>query len=414
MRFLFNKYLANIVFLLVVFAIAGDLFIEAYPRKMFYNACYASIIGLVFCSDWKYWRCWVKSNKAPLFFILALFLLGASKFIWSVAFPSVHFEDIKNNYHASGKMFFLASVCACYLYKNKNEIRYVTMQVAMVLSLLLAIATALFGYQEASHGVLRIKLLADAATTTGYILVLQSVIVITLVQHVFKRKYTRLLMLALAIFIFATALMMTETRGAIGSFFIIVFILMCNELRNMKAHHWIIAALIFSMAGCGVAWKMKNRISEAFSDVASLQSDNTNTSIGARVVMLKSGIYVSHFTLFGQDAVDRYNTARAYIEEGDFNSPEAIRSIGYHFHNEVIESLSLQGVFGFLSLLAFYVMGLIVVFNKQLYFNMGLLSLIVSLGLMGLTDVIMIQSNTAMVIGACCIITIIGSKSKYQ
>lgn len=94
----------NIIFILVVFTVGSDLFIEAYPRKLFYMGCYLSIFGLLFLESWKGFRQWLLSNKIAIAFLLSIVLLGASKLIWSMIFPSTHLQDIKDNYYLRWKV----------------------------------------------------------------------------------------------------------------------------------------------------------------------------------------------------------------------------------------------------------------------------------------------------------------------
>lgn len=88
---------------------------------------------------------------------------------------------------------------------------------------------------------------------------------------------------------------------------------------------------------------MQKRIVEAYDNIQQLQKNNANTSLGARFVMLDAGQHVASLSLFGQDAEKRYNNAREYIEQ-NYKSAEAVRAIKYHFHNDIIESFSLQGL----------------------------------------------------------------------
>ncbi len=60
---------------------------------------------------------------------------------------------------------------------------------------------------------------------------------------------------------------------------------------------------------------MQKRIVEAYDNIQQLQKNNANTSLGARFVMLDAGQHVASFSLFGQDAEQRYNKARQYIEK---------------------------------------------------------------------------------------------------
>lgn len=406
-----NFYLANLSFLLVIFAIGGDLFIEAVPRKVFYSGCYIAIAGLLFFSDWRDVKAWWSSNKNSIIFIAGLFILGGSKIVWSILYHTDNYQDIRNNYHAGGKMLILSALMALYLLKSVKEIHKFSKYTAVVLSLILAVLTAWFGYQEQLAGSLRIKLLADAATTTGYILVMQAIICMTLIKTIVDNRRYRAVGLLVIFFLFASILLMTETRGAIGTYFIVSFCFMCHELKAVRRRYWLLSSLVLLLAVGAVAYKMHGRLVEVMSDVQALQNDNANTSIGARVVMLEAGVDVTTFSLFGQRVDDRYNKAKQFIES-HYNSPEAIRSIGYHFHNDIIESLSLQGIFGFIAIIFFYVSGIFAALKQQPAANIGLLLLVSALLLMGMTDVIMIQSNTAMVIGASCIAALIVGRNR--
>lgn len=407
-----NIAIANAVLFLLVFAIAGDLSVEAWPRKMFYAGCYLSGAGLLLFSNWQTFKCWLESQLVPVIFIISLFLLGLSKMLWSAYFPAGHFSDIQNNYHVGGKMLMLSSVVAFYLFRMRDAITPWVYRAALALSLLLGLFTVWVGYQEQASGILRIKLYADAATTAGYIIVLHALLTMALIQRVITRGKPKALALGFSFCLFMFLLVMTGTRGAIGTFFIMSFVMMCFELRRVKAHHWVAAAVVLGIIGAGVTWEMKARVFDAMNDLQLLQENNANTSIGARVVMLRAAAHVAHFTLLGQSVTERYDSAVRYIKEQKINSPEAIRAMGYHFHNEVMESLSLQGVFGFLALLLFYLSALRCSLRPHHVVNTGLLTLVGALMLMGLTDVILIQNNTAMVVGACSAIVLMASGRK--
>ena len=65
----------------------------------------------------------------------------------------------------------------------------------------------------------------------------------------------------------------------------------------------------------------------------------------------------------------------------------------------MLETLSLQGIFGFFSLLCFYGFGVYFAVNRQQRFENGnLLFVIIPVFTFGLTDVVLIQSNSALVI----------------
>jgi len=401
-----KKFNVNLIFILIVFSIGSDLFMEAYPRKLFYIGCYLSIFGLIFLERWKDFRQWLLGNKIAIAFLLSIVLLGASKLIWSVKFPSVHLQDIKDNYYAGGKLLILSGVMAFYLLKSVSNISLQSWKFAASISLALSLLTVWFGYQEQAAGVTRIKLLADAATTAAYIMVIQSVLCLSLIKKAVSNQLYRTVFYLLIFFVFSYLLLMTETRGAIGTFFIVCFALACFELRNVKPRYWFLALLALSVIGCGIGYKMQKRIVEAYDNIQQLQQNNANTSLGARYVMLDAGLHAARFSLFGQDAEQRYNNARKYIEN-NYKSAEAVRAIKYHFHNDIIESFSLQGLLGVIAIILFYIIGFLVSCEKKNKINVGLLLYMSALLLMGMTDVLFIQRNTAMVIGACAVILLL-------
>ncbi|MCX2958188.1 MAG: hypothetical protein N6V49_05130, partial [Serratia symbiotica] len=68
-------------------------------------------------------------------------------------------------------------------------------------------------------------------------------------------------------------------------------------------------------------------------------------------------------------------------------------------HNDMLETLSLQGMFGLFSLLCFYLFGLYFSLNRKNAFeNSGTLFVICPVIVFGFTDVVLIQSNTALVV----------------
>lgn len=409
-----NKYMAMVVLILIAFSVSGDLYFEAWPRKAFYTAFYLSVVGLLLSFFRERYRVVWSTDKYIYYFIGAILLLGLSKFLWSASFDTALFSDIKNNYRNGGKILILSAVVSSYLLIALPAITVRGWKIISLLMLLLGVVTLWAGYQEIKDAVFvaRTKLLADAATTTGYIFVLQSVACLSSVRIAFERKTTRTMILALACAIFGTSILLTGTRGALGTFIVLTFALAILELRAVRVRYWILTFILLLLCSGGVAYKMKERIIEAGTDFQALNAGDASTSVGARVAMLDAGISVFDTTLLGQSVDERFNKADAYIKQRYQQNDEAILSIHYHFHNEMVESLSLQGLLGIVSLLMFYISGLIAAAKGQDRIRFGLFATVFSLLLMGLTDVIFIQSNTAMVIGACVVIAVATLKAE--
>ncbi len=398
---LLNNTTVNTCFLLLVFALGSDLFLDTWPRKLFYIVFYLSLAGLFLLCQWTDLRVWYKRNKKLLLLILAIIITALSKIIWSMKFDTIQFLDIKNNYLHAGKLLFCSALIMFYFSRSEAKITKTVMCYASLMTFILVLFSLYFGYHESKHGATRIKLLADAATTTSYIIVLQAIIALSIIEFRFKHAKFYIAMMFACFSSFVIFLLMTQTRSALIVFFILSLGLFFGQFIRRSKMAAMTTVLIFTVILSGAMYKMKDRILEASEDISYLAKNDDNTSIGARLTMFKTGLAVSNSSLFGQSADERFAKASDYIHATYKESTLSIHSIHYHFHNEIIESLSLQGVVGAASLVLFYLSGLIYSLKRYTVTNLCSLLLVLALGSLGLTDVLFIQSNTAMVIGIC-------------
>ncbi len=387
------------------------MFIESLPRKAFYTCFYLSLISALLSTGWLDFLKNIKNNKGQLYLPAALLLLGVSKLIWSNIYSHDPNEDILNNYHQSGKMFIISSFVYLIFVKNSQFITRSTLIFSAAFLIILSLISVLFGYKEFHNGTLRIKMLADAATTTAYIIIMQAVIALYAVKHVIKNIKIRMALIFLLLISFSLLLIMTGTRSALIVYLIIMLVIFSSERKLLNKNYVIMFTIAVAVISGSMLYKNYSRIVDIKNDFVSLENKNDNTSIGARFTMLKAGLQVMKPTLFGQSVQQRLNDATAFITTTMPGSTLSLYSIKYHFHNEIIESLSLHGIFGGLTLLFFYISALASSIVIKENVNVCLLMLILSLILMGLTDVLMIQSNTSMIIG---ISIILASQVKFN
>lgn len=401
---LINRYIVNLCFFLLVVSLGINLFVEAWPRKIFYAVVYTSLLSLIFFCKWENTLEWIKKNKIPLLFAATLCLLGLSKLIWSLYFDAGKFVDIQQNYYKTGKILLCASVVFIYFLKSAGDLKASTFILSMVILTILTLISVYFGYQESVKTNKRIIMQVDAATTTSYIILIQAVVSLSFIRERINSSKIRIVLLLFTFALFALLLLLTQTRSSLAVYFFIFLWFILSQFQQHQKTPLVICLIIFLSAFSFSLYKMEKRIEQISKDLVSLTKDNDNSSIGARVTMLQAGLHVSSLTLLGQSADVRFTTAKEYIHSINPKSIVSISNINYHFHNEILESLSLQGLFGLFSLLVFYVMGLVYALNKNLGYNRGVLMLMFSLGTLGLTDVLFLQNNTVIVITIALII----------
>jgi len=144
-------------------------------------------------------------------------------------------------------------------------------------------------------------------------------------------------------------------------------------------------------------WLIQNRMKQITQDISEYHTNN-DTSIGARFSIWESGIHSIKPTLLGQTPASRTEKARAFIEKYERNNPEAYNNVKYNLHNETLEILSLQGLLGLLSLIMLFVSSIVYGIKGIRNNSNGVFFVMCPIIVMGLTDTVMIQSNTALMI----------------
>nr|WP_142008471.1 O-antigen ligase family protein [Serratia fonticola] len=391
-----NLIIFNICFFSLVFSISIDLFVKGYPEKIFYLVSYIAVVYTV-VQVYKN-RAIIYTNRPLLLLFISLILYGLSKIIWATMFKNTEFIDIRDNYRTVGKRFILSAFVLFYFYQCRELLNKKVLGLSIVVLFVGLCISLWVGYLSRTPVEPRVKWTADAATTGSYLVVLIAMTTIILIRRYFGASKLSLLLFLVILLINMVMISMTETRSAIfltPVLYLVFFMFYHNSVnRRLKA---LLAIIILSSAAV-VLYCTWDRVAQIKSDISEY-STNNNTSIGARFSIWKSGWYSVTDNFWGQNTDQRYQKVEEYIHQYERANPEAARNVIYHLHNDILETLSLQGIFGLFSLLCFYIFGLYFSLNKKNAFsNCSTLFVIFPVMVFGITDVVLIQSNTALVI----------------
>ncbi|WP_232603737.1 O-antigen ligase family protein [Photobacterium carnosum] len=197
-------------------------------------------------------------------------------------------------------------------------------------------------------------------------------------------KYILLLCLCLNI----TTIIMTETRGALVALVPTLFsLIFYHSYKNKTIKRNALFSVIGLVIICGLSYPIiEQRINQTTTDITSIKSGNTDTSIGLRLDFWKAG-----FHLIKESPIIGYGTN--YFQQLDKLANEHIipqYAAAYkplHFHNQFVDISVKCGLLGLLSLFALLIFPIIKLKNKTSNEALLIYSYTSILILAGLTDV---------------------------
>lgn len=351
----FDDKLATLFFLFTTISISFFMLSGEVTRNFFYVTTYIAIVYFLYITFAK--------DKKIHFYIFAwtVFLLGASKLLWVALTTNDQYPLIAYHYQISGKRLILAAFIIYAIEHNLHrwKISLITVRMGIAIMTLLFIIISIMHIAFYLKTGERIKINSDAPTSAAYTYTIFSLLVMySLKFH--GLKHYRLICLAIMTISFAV-LAATETRSAMMLFTVIG---VCSVIYDFaKSSHtskiiygFAIAGLILSAILSGHPYynKVITRIDNLHNEVASYDAGNRNTSVGARFSMWRAGIDAFKHHPFGQSADSRNALATSFINKHEGGNPEALRNLQFHLHNDIIETLSLQGIFGGIIMVLFF------------------------------------------------------------
>jgi O-antigen ligase len=385
----------NTIVILLCSTLAINLFTYGFAQKIFYIASYLSGFLFVYTLASPVSR--KRVNKYIILLFAAVFILGLVRFGWAVYINetftnfSTPTYNILNNYMLGGKRLMLAAFIVAVIAIYNADISERTVYVSKTVIWLGALGALFFGIHEYLQTGTRIKLTADAASSSSYMVIFLYCAYLWLSVKEANRKWiiadTSFALIVLSLVI------LCGTRVSLLAF---MFITLCQisrfygllEILRPKRNR-LFALIIFVV----LAGLTSERWMQGITDIEDYNS-NSSTSVGARVAIWDSGIHFlpQHLGFTSPDV--RTVTARDYISHVHPGNTEGYTNVKYNMHNEFLEVATLQGIVGLAALIFFYAVTLFIWFRRHAL--MGVSMPVAALFIMGITDSVLIYSPTSM------------------
>ncbi|WP_049852477.1 O-antigen ligase [Pantoea sp. RIT-PI-b] len=385
----------NTIVILICCTLATNLFTYGFAQKVFYIAAYLS--GFLFIYTLASPSNRMRMNRYILLLFSALFIMGALRFGWAVyindnyANFTTPTNNILNNYRLGGKRLMLAAFVVAVIAMYNDDISENTIYISKAMIWLGVSVALLFGIHEYLQTGKRIKLTADGASSSSYMVMFLYCTYLWLSIKDANRKW----IFADASFavIILSLIILSGTRVSLLAF---MFITLCQisrfygllEILRPKRNRLYALILFVILAGLtSERWK------QGISDIEDYSS-NSSTSVGARVAIWDSGIHFlpQHLGFSSPDV--RTVTAREYIARVHPGNAEGYANVKYNMHNEFLEIATLQGILGVAIFILFYAAALFIWFKRHAL--MGISMPVAALFIMGMTDSVLIYSPTSM------------------
>ncbi|AKJ43549.1 O-antigen ligase family protein [Pragia fontium] len=381
---------------LVIISISTVLINEKISRISFFIACYVSILGILL--DKGNYKSYIKS--IPIF----LLIFGLSKLIWfylfRISYDVISEIDMYSGYLQSGKRIILCSILTAYLLLNLKNKNYNRKIFIFSLGVSFTLAT-FFSIYQIKIGIPRVSLYT-VATAAAYMYSCLSLVLISSLMHSSIKKTFSYLAVVLIFLISLFIIFHTGTRAAIIIHPLIFFVILLvtnwnNKYKNIFLSSATILILAFLFIFNNIIIEKINQTTNEI-EIYKQSQGNEMSSLGARFSMWNTGIHSFYQHPMGATMKQRHETIESYTEKE--NRDRSAKNFTYiHLHNEIIDTLSLQGILGAAALLLFYAAMLIRAVKQK---NPMLLSVMLCLIIYGLTDVIFI--NRAMSLLFCLMI----------
>jgi O-antigen ligase len=381
----FDDKLASLLFLLITISISFFMYSGEITRNFFYIATYIAVLYFIYVT--------LRVDKKIKFYPVActILLLGISKWLWVMLTGNHQYPLIAYHYQISGKRLILASFILYAIEHNihKWKIPTLTVRTGIAIMTILFIVISVIRVIVYLKTGERMKINSDAPTSGAYTFTIFSLLVMYSLKY-HALKHYRLICLIVMTLTFAV-LAATETRSAIILFILIsagsiIYDFTKSSHTSKIIYGFAIAVLIIAAVTSGHPYynKVLTRFDNLQNEVTSYNDGERNTSVGARFSMWRAGVDAFKHHPFGQSADSRNALATTFIDEHEGGNPEALRNLQFHLHNDIIDTMSLQGIFGALIMVLFFAVLLLYPFRlvpkgyeflllsvPVIYFSMG-------------------------------------------
>lgn len=371
--------LAEFIVILLCISLSISLLSSGIARNLFYFSVYFSLIGL--CLNYK------KINKVNLMIFSSIFLFGFSKIIWALIVNNDVESISYYPYFSTGKKIVLASVIVLFLVSNLQKNHDLNSKIKTLLISGFIFSTC-YGIWQHFNGAPRVEFGWDRATISAYC---YSALSLAVTGGLIKKSRSLFLtaIMILSFIISYFVIIFTGTRAAIimHPLIFLALLLFSKKYKTILTIILLLAVLIPAFYSSIFESKIHKTNTEIYTFMSS--AGNKMTSLGSRFSMWDEGIWFIKQKPLGASFEVRENMIKKHVMENKKNE-SALGYIDVHLHNEVIDTVSLQGVIGGILLLFFYIC---ILFESLIKRKLILLSCIVCLIIYGTTDVIFFSSE---------------------
>ncbi|AWQ20723.1 O-antigen ligase domain-containing protein [Pantoea ananatis] len=332
-----------------------------------------------------------------LFFFVTTILFAGGFILHGKLFKSVENFAVDENYYYAALRILMGVVVFYYLSQRKenfSEKDLFFFKFLILFGFSYLSVQAIYIHSLQPHLRLEIK---TVSTTVAYIFAIQAFAAMYIVST-WRNQFSFLcnsLIFLLSFYI----IILTETRSVIATFpFIVLVFFIQSKIINLKTI-LCIAVVVASVVILNRAplQSALSRLTLTVNEVKDFQNNNGNTSLGVRFSLWEAGAHAFIVHPFGQSADQRYDEVKHYITSQKYQNTDALRSIDFHMHNDLIDTLSLRGIWGgLLFILFFSSMAYVLIKNSE---NLaGLMLLLLPNLVYGLTDTLLIDLRCATVL----------------
>lgn len=383
----------NLVVFLLSLSMPLTLFSYGFSQKIFYIASYLSVVLFFVTLANKHAR--TSIDKYTWLLFIAIFALGLVRLGWALDIRANYTDftgptaNIISNYLLGGKRLLLGAFIISVISIHHQKITPAMVGCSKIFLWLGALATLGFGVHEYLLTGDRIKLTADAASSSSYMVLFLYCAYLWLSAKDVSRLWI-VIDLAFVAIIFSLVIL-TGTRVSLLAF---LFITLCQISRFyglltvLKSKRNRVITLILV---AGLVMSTGERWMQAFNNIENYSNDSS-TSVGARVAIWDSGLHFlpEHLGFSSPDV--RTVTARAYIAAFHPGNTEGYTNVKYNMHNEFLEVVTLEGIVGLVSLVFLYVATFWIWSKRSALLGISLP--VAALFIMGLTDSVLIYPQT--------------------
>jgi len=384
------------VFVFAVLSIAFALLSNGTQRDFYYIAIYLSIIGIIV----EYKKITFKKSNIAY----PIIILGVVKLIWFLWLG----RDA-NGYNAysdqlgAGKKLILGGILVFYITQCRDYISALNYKNVMLAIVGIAfISASCYAIWQSFNGMGRVEMAINRATISAYTYSTLSMLFVYLLYV--QKNLACYILSVFAIILSFVIIILTGTRAAIILHLLIIGVM---TFYHFKKIHFKSTLVVLVISAVAIFSLYKNyihpKIEQTYNEVALYQEGQDNTSLGARFSMWTMGIKNFVHAPLGQSMQSRFDFSEKYTSQHP-QYRSTMEFINVHLHDEMIETLSLQGVFGGLALLWLYIA---ICWSALRDRNTPLLFVMNGLIVYGLSDVLFLSSEAILfyvaLIGVCSI-----------